>query len=322
MCLTTVAFYNVENLFDPLDAAHTLDKDFTPKGKKKWVPYRYNIKITKLGNAISKIGHSETQALPAIVGLAEVENKTVLKDLCASEALKDTHYEHIHFDSPDDRGIDVAMLYDPQHFKPLQEKAIQAPQNNPKNMNEERCENTRDVLCVSGLLDGEKIHVYINHWPSKRNGQEVAKRKRIQIAQTIQKDIAAIEESNPKVIVLGDFNDNPTDESIQNYLAVKGLKNTMLPLFHAGEGASKFYGQWMLFDQILLSDSFFSERQYGFKFHESKIFNPSFLTNPRGRHKGEPFRTYTGRYYQGGCSDHFPVYTLLKKKETPSVGEG
>ena len=317
MCLTTVAFYNVENLFDPLDAAHTLDKDFTPKGKKKWVPYRYNIKITKLGNAISKIGQTETQTLPALVGLAEVENKTVLHDLCSSEALKEAQYKYIHFDSPDDRGIDVALLYDPAHFKPLQEKAIPIPQNTPKatpqNKSENRCENTRDVLYVAGLLDGEKIHMYVNHWPSKRNGQEVAKRKKIQIAQTIQKDIDTLQEVQPKVIVLGDFNDNPTDESIQNHLAIGGLKNTMLPLFHAGEGASKFYGQWMLFDQILLSESFFSSQQNGLKFHESKIFNPSFLTNPRGRHKGEPFRTYSGRYYQGGCSDHFPVYTVLKK---------
>ncbi|MGB2128768.1 MAG: endonuclease [Flavicella sp.] len=310
MGLTTVAFYNVENLFDPYDAAHTLDRDFTPKGKKKWVPYRYNLKIKKLGNAISKIGLAETQSLPSLVGVAEVENKTVLKDLCASEALKETQYEFIHHESPDDRGIDVALLYDPIHFKPQDEKAIKIlPSNTEKCSNQEF---TRDVLYVSGLLKGEKIHVFINHWPSKRNGYEVTKQMRIKIAQTIHKEIANIKDTNPRIIVLGDFNDNPTDESIQNHLAVEGLKNTMLELYKAGQGASKFYGKWMLFDQILLSDIFFSTNNNGLQFLESKIFNPSFLTNPRGRHRGEPFRTYSGRYYQGGCSDHFPVYTLLK----------
>ena len=240
----SIAFYNVENLFDTVDGAHTLDQDYTPKGKKKWGPYRLNIKIQKLGNAISKIGN---KIPPALVGLAEVENKTVLDALINSEKLKEHDYQYIHFDSPDERGIDVALLFNSTYFKPITSEAIPIEIYNSKNIRD----FTRDILYVKGELLGELIHIYVNHWPSKRTGHDETKRKRIHLAKLIHEHMAGLNEVNPKVVVLGDFNDNPPDESIQNHLAINGLKNPMADLYANGLGSLKFYGKWMLFDQIL-----------------------------------------------------------------------
>lgn len=306
----SIAFYNVENLFDTEEDAHTLDREFTPKGKKKWGPYRYQLKIEKLGKAISRIGEDSVQLPPAFIGLAEVENSTVLNDLIHSDALQYLPYKYIHFDSPDERGIDVALLYNSSVFEPIAFRAIPAIVYDSKNIRD----YTRDILYVSGKLNNETVHIYVNHWPSKRSGYDETRLKRIQIAKLIHQEIATIEEENPKIIIMGDFNDNPDDDSIQKHLVTENFKNPMLNLYNKGFGASKFYGKWMLFDQIILSRNFFSEKKYEYRYKEAFIFNAPFLTNPRGRHKSEPFRTYSGKYYQGGYSDHFPVYVVLEKK--------
>lgn len=304
----SIAFYNVENLFDTADGVHTLDRDYTPKGKKKWGPYRLNLKIQKLGNTISKIGYADA---PALVGLAEVENKTVLDALIYSEKLKDHSYQYIHYDSPDERGIDVALLFRSTYFEPISSKAIPVVVFDSKNVRD----YTRDVLYVKGKLKGELVHIYVNHWPSKRAGHEETQQKRIAIANLIHEHIATIDTPNPKIVILGDFNDNPTDKSIQNHLATNGIQNPMLDLYNQGIGSSKFFGKWMLFDQILLSSHFFESDKSQLSFKEAKVFNADFLTNPKGRQKGTPFRTYYGKYYLGGCSDHFPVYVLLENQQ-------
>jgi len=309
--LISVAFYNVENLFDTIDGVHTLDREFTPKGKKKWGPYRYNLKVQKLGKAISKIGESKTTLPPALVGLAEVENKTVLEALIHSDDLQYLPYKYIHFDSPDERGIDVALLYNSTVFEPTEFKAIPTIVYDSQKVRD----YTRDILYVKGTLNGELTHIFVNHWPSKRTGVDETRIKRIQIAKLIHEKIDCIEEKNPKIIIMGDFNDNPNEESIQNHLVKNNLKNPMLDLYNKGLGASKFYGQWMLFDQIILSDNFFQANLKGHQFMEAHIFNDPFLTNTKGRFTGEPYRTYTGKYYQGGFSDHFPVYITLKSGE-------
>lgn len=306
----SIAFYNVENLFDTNDDKNTLDREFTPKGKKKWGPYRYQLKVEKLGKAISRIGEDSLQIPPVLLGLAEVENSTVLEDLIHSDSLQFLPYKYVHFDSPDERGIDVALLYNSKVFLPLESKAIPVIVHDSKNTRD----YTRDILYVSGKLNNETVHIYVNHWPSKRSGFDETRRKRIEIAQLLHQEIANIGEENPKIIIMGDFNDNPNDDSIQKHLVTKHFQNPMLSLYNEGKGASKFYGKWMLFDQIILSRNFFSEKKYEYLFKKALIFDAPFLTNPRGRHKSEPFRTYTGKYYQGGYSDHFPVYIVLEKK--------
>lgn len=305
----SIAFYNVENLFDTEDSPHTLDREFTPKGKKKWGPYRYQLKIEKLGKCISRIGEEQSQLPPVFIGLAEVENSVVLENLIQSDGLQYLPYDYIHFDSPDERGIDTALLYNKTLFEPVDSKAIPIIIYDANNVRD----YTRDILYVKGVLNNEIVHVYVNHWPSKRSGFDETRLKRIEIANILHQEIESIEEENPKIIIMGDFNDNPDDDSIRRHLVTSNYKNPMLPLYQNNQGASKFYGKWMLFDQIILSNNFFESLPDKLTYKKAFIFNPDFLTNPRGRHRGEPFRTYSGKYYQGGYSDHFPVYVLLDK---------
>lgn len=305
----SVAFYNVENLFDAEDGKNTLDKDYTPQGKKKWGPYRYQIKINKIGNALSKIGEDCCKTPPLLIGLAEIENDQVLQDLTQSEPLQDFSYSYIHFNSPDERGVDTALLYQEKNFQVLESKPLPLLLFDKHG----KRDYTRDILYVKGLLFGEMIHVFINHWPSKRHGQEERKIKRNAIAQFLRSAVNGIPEKNPNVLVMGDFNDNPTDESLAT-LTETVLFNPMLPLFEAGQGSSKFYGKWMLFDQILISKSLQNHPKIQYK--KAAVFNAPFLLNPLGKFKGAPFRTYRGKYYMGGASDHFPVYLVFEILET------
>ena len=306
----SIAFYNVENLFDIEDSPRTLDREFTPKGKKKWGPYRYQLKVEKLGKAISRIGEDYCLLPPVFIGLAEVENSGVLDDLIQSEGLQYLPYDYVHYDSPDERGIDTALLYNKDLFELLESKAIPIILYGTNKVRD----YTRDILYVKGILNNELVHIYVNHWPSKRSGFDETRLKRIEIARILHQKIDTIEEENPKVIIMGDFNDNPDDDSIYKHLVSEKYINPSLKLYQNGKGASKFYGQWMLFDQIILSKNFFIPDESSLVFKEAAVFNALFLENPRGRHKSEPFRTYTGKYYQGGYSDHFPVYVLLDKK--------
>lgn len=306
----SIAFYNVENLFDTEDADYTLDREFTPKGKKKWGPYRYQLKIEKLGKAISRIAEDDCQLPPIFIGLAEVENSKVLDDLIQSNGLQYLPYKYAHYDSPDERGIDTALLYNTEIFEFQESKAIPIILYDSNNLRD----YTRDILYVKGILNNETVHIYVNHWPSKRSGFDETRLKRIKIAAVLHQEIESIEEKDPKIIIMGDFNDNPDDDSIYKYLVNDRYKNPSLKLYQNGEGASKFYGKWMLFDQIILSKNFFQTDSKSLTFKTAHIFNTPFLTNPRGRHRTEPFRTYSGKYYQGGYSDHFPVYVLLEKK--------
>lgn len=306
--LISVAFYNVENLFDTHDSKHTLDRDFTPKGKKKWGPYRYQLKIKKIGKAISKIGNSDCYLPPVLVGLAEIENREVLQDLIKSDDLQYLPYDFVHYDSPDERGIDVALLYNKNEFQVIESKPIPVLIHEKNGVRD----YTRDILYVKGILNEEILHIYVNHWPSKRNGYDETRAKRIEIAHMLHAEINQIDEENPNIIVMGDFNDNPNDDSIKGHLTTNGIINPSALLFLEGKGTSKFYGEWMLFDQILISNNFITNEKL--KFKDVCIFNEEFLKNPKGRFKGEPFRTYSGRYYLGGYSDHFPIYSLFKKK--------
>ena len=304
----SIAFYNVENLFDAIDGPHTLDREFSPKGKKKWGPYRLNHKIQKLGNAIAKIGRDKSSIPPVLVGLAEVENKTVLQDLLKAEALQTTPYDFLHYESSDERGMDVALLYNKNYFQPSKSKSIPVfLYDAAKNR-----DHTRDILHVQGTLQGEEVHVFVNHWSSKRAGKAIAS-KHLEIVKTLEREIANIAAPDPKILLLGDFNENPSEQALQ-LLAAKSFNNPMEELYAKGLGSLKFYAKWMLFDQILLSKNFFPPKAKHLQFQEARIFNEPFLQNPKGPFKGQPFRTYSGKYYLGGYSDHFPVYVVLQAR--------
>lgn len=307
----TVAFYNVENLFDTINDPEKLDDDFSPKGKNHWTQKKYRKKLFKLGTTLSNIGFKETAKAPVLIGLAEVENLQVVMDLINSKHLVNKKYGVVHYDSPDERGIDVALLYQKEFFEVTHKETI------PLLIKSQRGDRdfTRDILLVSGLLNGEKIHVLVNHWPSRRDGADLTEYKRVDAAEKNREIIDRIkteEGEGAKVIVMGDFNDDPESTSVSKHLTQADFYNPMEQLLTRSEGTTSYRGRWNLFDQIIFSNNFhkYETGKHGFAF--SKIFNEDFLKVYRGRYKGQPFRTYAGGKYKGGYSDHFPVYMVLK----------
>lgn len=300
-----IAFYNLENLFDTIDNTETLDDDFIPTSDKQWNEKRFQKKIKKLAKVISNIGFTEIGHPPVIIGVAEVENRNVLEALVNSKFLKNKAYDIVHFDSPDERGIDTALLYRKEYFNLLHQEVFTLFLNNEFGIRD----YTRDILYVKGQLEGELVHLLVNHWPSRRAGAEETAYKRIAAARRNKEIVDEIMAIDPlaKILVMGDFNDNPHSESIKELTATT-LYNPMELLLTKFAGSTNYRGSWNLFDQILLSHSFLQQYGNSFRFEDAHIFNPKALVTYRGRNKGIPFRTYMGRKYLGGFSDHFPVF--------------
>ncbi len=306
----TIAFYNLENLFDTRDDPHKLDDDFTPKGFKKWTPKRYRNKLRKLSRTISRLGGKTSKHPPVLVGLAELENRRVIHDMLQMPALRKKGFRFVHYDSPDERGIDTALLYNPDHFSLISSKKIPLLVVNEDG----KRDATRDILHVKGTLHGEEIHVFVNHWPSRRDGDTVTAYKRIEAANTVLREMEGIEKdtTSPNFVIMGDFNDGPSDQSIRRLVDQAELHNPMEALHNANSGSANYKNRWSLFDQILLSKTFFDRSAGHHSFAHARIFDDHLLKAWHGRYKGIPFRTYVGKKYLGGHSDHFPVYIQLR----------
>ena len=314
-----IAFYNLENFYDTIHNPIINDDDFTPTGIKQYTKDIYTDKVTKLATVISMIGTDISPNGPAILGVAEIENDTVLNDLIHHPLLNYRHYQFIHYDSKDPRGIDVALLYDPKVFTP--EKAeklfVQVPGNSKQAF------YTRDILYVKGWLAGESIHVYVNHWPSRRGGEERSSPARAAAAMVCKAHLNKVlqKEPNAKIIVMGDLNDDPDSPSITQTLQAKPsiaktkpgeLFNPWFQLYANGIGTLANRDAWGLFDQIIISYAWLNQQQ-GFFFHEQHIFSQNFMKENTGRYKSYPMRTWDGNTYRGGYSDHFPTYIILLK---------
>lgn len=322
--IRTLAFYNLENLFDTIN---DLDKqnEFSPimqfKGNRSKV---YWDKIEKLSDVISQIGKEKTRTSPAILGVCEVENEAVLQDLIKSEKLKKKRYGIIHFDSPDKRGIDVALLYQQRYFKPIHYEAF-----NPNIYLENKKIYTRDILLVTGYLDNELIHIIVNHWPSRRGGELKSRPMREKAAYSLTKIIERIRENdkNAKIIIMGDFNDDPINSSFKKVLKTKKYKddvrdndiyNPYEQMFKNGLNTLGYRDNINLFDQILLTYPLINNNKKDFttyKMFKSAIFNKRFLIQKRGRYKGYPFRSFSNGNYFGGYSDHYPIYIYLIRRK-------
>jgi predicted extracellular nuclease len=308
--LYAVGFYNLENLFDIIDDPHTLDDDFTPKGKKKWSKKRYKRKLFKLAKTISEIGDDKINRYPVLMGIAEVENAMVVQDLINAEPLKDANYGFVHYDSPDERGIDTGLIYIKENFEVIHSEPITVMVFEKNG----RRDATRDILYVEGKLNGERVHVFVNHWPSRRDGPEETSHKRVKAAETLRAFMARIEskEVSPNFIIMGDFNDGPDSDSIKILMESNQLYNPMEKLVTPNRGSANYKNSWSLFDQILVSHNFLNYEKGTHSFAHANIFDEKFLTEFEGKYKGTPYRTYSGRKYIGGYSDHFPVYIQLK----------
>ena len=309
--LQTVAFYNLENLFDIHDNSRTNDNDFLPTSVKKWTPKRYDTKLRKLSFGISNIGKKETGKHPAIIGVAEVESAKAIKDLISQKHLENCNYNYVHYDSLDERGIDVALIYDTTAFEVTHSEVFRIFLVNEEGMPD----YTRDILLVSGFLDGDIIHVIVNHWSSRREGEKETEPKRMAASNKVDEIIAnlRLEHGTIKIIVLGDFNDDPSSNSVKSLVSNSNLYNPMETLRSFSRGTTYHGRQWNLFDQIIISTNFFENTSNQLEFETANIFDEDFLKLFNGKFKGSPFRTYIGKKYQGGYSDHFPVYAIFKK---------
>ncbi len=312
----SIAFYNLENLFDTANDPSTLDDDFTVGSVKNWNPKRLDQKIKKLGKVISQIGHEEIGYPPVLLGVAEVENRTVLEQLVASRYLRQKEYGIVHFDSPDERGIDTGLLYRKAFF------TVKAKYSHEVYITNEQGERdfTRDILHVEGSLHTADVHLLINHWPSRRSGTEETSEKRVTASIRMTEIIQDIRsgDSDARIIVMGDFNDDPQSKSMQR-LMEHGLYNPMEVLLTRDKGSLNHQHTWHLFDQILISHNFLEMHKNPFRFEKAKIYDPRNLQEYKGRFKGLPFRTYIGKKYIGGVSDHFPVYGVFSFHETAKI---
>jgi predicted extracellular nuclease len=310
----TIAFYNVENLMDTLDNPRALDNDFLPGGKYHWNTKRYKKKQSSIGQVISGLGDQDG---PEIIGLAEVENKKVLQDLVATKELKASGYSIVHYDSPDERGIDVALLYKSKSFRLISSRIYSAAFLNIKS-------HTRDVLLVKGVVQKDTFFVLVNHWPSRRSGKEKSEDKRIAVSIMVREalDSILLKQPNAKIIVMGDFNDEPFDKSIAIELNAKPelsslkkgeLFNPFHKLCSQGSGSVNYSHNWDMFDQILLSKGFFAEENL-YHYKKAEVYHPDWM-HYRKDVKAGPYRTFMGEDYKGGYSDHFPVYISLEQKK-------
>jgi len=302
----SIAFYNLENLFDPLDNENTRDKDYTPEGIFKWDREKYFQKIEHLSKVISKVGKMRSNIPPVLMGVCEVENELCLKDLIESHHLKKYEYDWVFDSSADSRGINVALLYQKKHFKILGQKAYTLALNI-----EGQIENSRNILHITGTLFDEKIHLIINHWPSRTDGTKKTNYKRKVASNTVQQIIDKIyfDEPSAHIMIMGDFNDDPLSDSLQPFKSLDFM-NAMEQFHKEKKGSVKYKGKWIMFDQILLSQNLL--KASWFNYQQAHIFVEPFLIQKTGRFKGSPKRTFINKYHQGGYSDHFPVFIYFE----------
>lgn len=320
-----VAFYNLENLFDTINNNGKYDLEFSPAGSHKWDGKKYWSKINNLGYAISQMATKTTPIGPAVIGASEIENKSVLEDLVKADAIKDWNLQIVHHDSPDRRGVDVGLLYNPKLFRVLQ------VQNYKLEIEELPNFLTRDQMCVVGLMGTpqtgySRVAIIVNHWPSRRGGEaesswlrEAAAKLNAEIAKDLLEKYPDI-----GIITMGDLNDDPYNKSVSQVLgAVKDINKTQPGGFYnpfwekldKGIGSYIYRGGWNLFDQIIINSNLV-DGKCGLKFYAAEVLNKSFLLQQDGQYKGYPLRTFSGGAWTNGYSDHLPTEIFLVKEVT------
>jgi hypothetical protein len=311
-----VGFWNCENFYDTLNDPLKNDEEYLPSAHYNWDSKKYYTKLDHISDVISQLGTDATPDGVAVMGLCEIENRSVLEDIVKAPKLKSRNYKIAHFEGPDERGVDVAFLYNPKYF------TLTSAHPYKLTLVTDSMHPTRDQLLVSGKLLGEEFHFLVCHWPS-RFGGGLSEPNRIAAAKLSRKIIDSILKVNAsaKVMLMGDLNDDPTDVSIKKYLNATGkasdvkaplLFNASESLFKKGFGTLGFNDMWNLFDQQIMTPALLSDK--GLHFYQAHVFNKPLVLVDNGRFKGYPNRTFSGGAYTGGYSDHCAVYSILLKE--------
>lgn len=316
-----VVSYNVENFFDTKPDTLTQDRDFTPGGRLHWNTERYTAKLLKIAGVIEAVGEGD---FPAFVGLCEVENRKVLSDLVSKTQLAEADYGIVHQDSPDPRGIDVALLYRKKYFRVLKEVFL------PVALSGEKKNYSRDVLQVTGILQGQDslfrdtLHFFVCHFPSMSGGEAESEWKREKAALVVKNRVDTLLKYSPNtaLLILGDLNgkaNRPAQAFVLHTLSSDSrqiensrLYNTGYYLLHRNKGSYKYKGQWQTIDHILVSGNLLNGQCRLQAGRRLQVFAPLFLLEEDKTYYGyKPFRTYSGPRYVGGYSDHLPLYLDL-----------
>lgn len=303
----TIVSYNVENLFDTRDDLNIPDEEFLPESEKMWNNERYQKKLDDLAKVIAEVNPLE---MPEIVGLIEVENRTVLEDLIRTTKFKDHKYAIIHEESPDYRGIDVALIYRRDAFTEIMHESL------PVVFADDPEFKTRDILHVVGKARNETVHIFVNHWPSRIGGEDKTEPKRVLAASVLKKRVDLLLTLDPKtnIIIMGDMNDEPANKSLQETLGAKStdsgaqLINLMMPDDVMGLGTYFYSGNWNMLDNLIVSRQMIAGKKIKIENNKGNIYSNDWMifTNKNG--DKTPNRSYVGNKYVGGVSDHFPVY--------------
>ena len=318
-----IGFYNLENLFDTIDDPNTNDQEFLPKGSYGWNGTKYHSKLHNLAHVISTMGTEISGHYfhcPDILGVSEIENRTVLEDLVSQPELAPYNFGIVHYDGPDARGVDVGLIYKKGKFTVLGSRSARLHDPSDPGF------KTRDQLLVSGLYMGDTIHIIVNHWPSRLGGEKRSSPKREMAARLTRSMVDSLLAINPeaKVIVMGDLNDDPKNKSVvevmnapmtDDYTKLQPgqMFNTSYGLYRRGVGTLCYRGQWNLFDQILITQGLVGKDRSTLKFYGYRIYNDESLNQKSGRYIGYPLRTHAGGVYLNGYSDHYPVFMLVIK---------
>ncbi|MEO6254845.1 MAG: endonuclease/exonuclease/phosphatase [Ferruginibacter sp.] len=316
-----IGFYNLENFYDTVNNPIVDDEEFLPNSERHYNSRIFLDKVERLSSVISQMGVDINPDGLALLGVAEIENDTVLNILVNHKGLKSRKLKIIHYDSPDRRGIDVGLLYNPKYFTPLYSEPlfVKLPGGSKDAF------YTRDILYVKGIMDGDTIHVMVGHWPSRSGGEERSIPARAAAAGVVRGVVDSLMAVNnrSKIVIMGDLNDDPVSPSLTKVLKAKGstaglkdgdLYNPWFDFYKRGIGTLAYQDAWGLFDQVVISNAWMDKDQPGYHFFRANIFNREFLVQQTGKYKGYPKRTWDGTTYNYGYSDHFPVYVTMLKK--------
>lgn len=318
----TIAFYNLENLFDTINDLTKFDEASPMMELKTNRSEIYKKKLHNMAHVIADIGFDDTHNSPVAVGVSEVENREVLEDLINDPQLLERNYGIVHYSSPDARGIDVALLYQKQFFTPTSTSSHELKIYDDAS---HKRVYTRDQLLVSGNLDGDPIHIIVNHWPSRSGGEAKSRPRRIAAAKLTKHLVDSLQIIDPyaKVFIMGDLNDDPTNASINDVLKTerdkdkvkfKGIYNPFENFFKNGIGTTAYRDAWSLFDQIMITKPLLDKDFSSYRFYKAGIYNKNYLIQKEGQYKGYPYRSWGYGGFTDGYSDHFPVYVYLIKE--------